>query len=104
MNTEKYYNDICTILDREKSHILNNTSSGLTDQNIHWEKIAARILSWIFSWDLYNLNAKQINYPGIDLGDSVRGIGVQVTSDKTSSKMNNTLEKINNPRLLTAKP
>jgi hypothetical protein len=39
------------------------------------------------------LNEKQINYPGIDLGDSKTGIGFQVTATKNSDKINSTLEK-----------
>lgn len=32
------------------------------------------------------------DYPGIDLGDRGRGIGVQVTAEKGSTKLNNTIQ------------
>jgi hypothetical protein len=39
------------------------------------------------------LNLSQGNYPGIDLGDQQLGVSVQVTSDKTSHKMKDAVER-----------
>ena len=52
------------------------------------------VLNRIYGWKLENLNHVEKNFPGIDLGDWERGIGVQVTVEKTSSKINNTIAKI----------
>lgn len=41
-----------------------------------------------------NLNAKRSNEPGLDLGDELKAIGIQVTSSATTAKVNNTLEKV----------
>lgn len=48
----------------------------------------------IYGYRLANLNEVRANEPGLDLGDKIKRVGIQVTSDKTSSKVNETLKKI----------
>jgi hypothetical protein len=43
---------------------------------------------------LNNLNDVRLNEPGIDLGDKQNGIAFQITTNKTSAKVKETLEKI----------
>lgn len=46
-----------------------------------------------------NINTDTANFPGIDLGDKERHIGVQVTSTKTSKKISDSLDKIVNNKV-----
>ena len=71
-----------------------NGKLGLLDENKALEDVMCEILNRIYGWKLENLNYVEKNYPGIDLGDLERGIGVQVTVEKTSRKINNTIAKI----------
>ncbi len=50
------------------------------------EDVVAHFLTALCGWELINLNTIKANYPVVDLGDTKRRIGVQVT-------VNNTLEK-----------
>lgn len=67
---------------------------GLTDLNRYLEDFFKEFLNEAFSYNLRNLNEQRSNEPGLDLGDSLGSIGFQITSTKTSTKINNTLEKI----------
>jgi hypothetical protein len=65
----------------------------LLDQNIIAESFCGDMLNIIYGYNLVNLNLSQGNYPGIDLGDQQLGVSVQVTSDKTSNKMKDAVER-----------
>lgn len=52
------------------------------------------LLNICMGWKLINLNADTTKFPGIDLGDKERHIGVQVTSTKTSKKVIDSLDAI----------
>jgi hypothetical protein len=67
---------------------------GLLDDNKHIENFVCYLLNEVFGYQLINLNCEQLNNPGIDLGDSNKGIGIQVTATKTSAKINSTLKTI----------
>lgn len=67
---------------------------GLFDLNRHCENFARDLLNLLYKYELVNLNDVRSNEPGLDLGDSNRKIGIQVTTDKRSTKINHTLEKI----------
>lgn len=85
---------IIDIIVREKEFIEKKNKLGLFDDNKHWENIIRKILNDSLGYELENLNRDKSNYPGIDLGDSSNGIGIQVTTTKTSAKIKNTLEKM----------
>jgi len=69
---------------------------GLTDLNIYLEDLFKDYLNEAFSYSLDNINTEKLksNEPGIDLKDECKSLGVQITSTKTSEKINNTLSAI----------
>lgn len=76
-------------------NVLNNKAIlGYNDDSRAWEDVICRVINIAYSWKLVNLNKSTNNYPGIDLGDEERRIGVQVTKEHTSDKVNSTLDKI----------
>ncbi|MCI7086733.1 MAG: SMEK domain-containing protein, partial [Lachnobacterium sp.] len=66
----------------------------MLDENKVMEDIMCEVLNRIYGWHLVNLNTKEKNYPGIDLGDIQQGLGIQVTADKTSAKIQYTFSKV----------
>lgn len=68
--------------------------NNLLDDNVFSEDFIKDLLNTCMGWNLINLNTDIIRYPGIDLGDKERHIGVQVTSTKTSKKVSDSLDKI----------
>ena len=54
----------------------------MLDENKVMEDIMCEVLNRVYGWHLVNLNTKEKNYPGIDLGDIQQGLGIQVTADK----------------------
>jgi hypothetical protein len=69
-------------------------SVGLFDLNKYIESFFKEILNIIYDLKLENLNSERTNNPGLDLGDTGKGIAFQVTSEKTSAKINQTLGAI----------
>mgnify|MGYP000673018705 len=66
----------------------------MLDENKVMEDIMCEVLNRVYGWHLVNLNTKEKNYPGIDLGDIQQGLGIQVTADKTSAKIQYTFSKV----------
>lgn len=66
----------------------------LFDIHTHVEDFAREVLNRTLGLSLTNLNAERSNNPGLDLGDVKSGWAFQVTADKSSAKVNATLEKI----------
>lgn len=67
---------------------------GMFDINKYCEDFAKELLNKTYHYRLENLNQNRSNEPGLDLGDEFNKIGVQVTTQKSSEKVNNTLGKI----------
>jgi hypothetical protein len=67
---------------------------GITDLNRYLENFFRDVLNILLKHHLENLNTDTINAPGLDLGDASAGVAFQVTSQKTSLKMNDTLTKV----------
>lgn len=67
---------------------------GLTDLNRYLENFFKEILNVVLDLKLENLNSERSNCPGIDLGDRAKSIAFQVTSTKTSQKVNDTLRAL----------
>jgi hypothetical protein len=66
---------------------------GLFDLNRLCEQIFIPVFSVVYGYeDLVNLNHAIPNHPAIDLGDPVRRVGIQITSDPRSSKVQDTLQ------------
>ncbi|MGK2742431.1 SMEK domain-containing protein [Tepidicaulis sp. LMO-SS28] len=66
----------------------------LFDIHTHVEDFAKEVLNRALGLGLSNLNAEHSNNPGLDLGDATSGWAFQVTADKSSAKVTETLEKI----------
>ena len=73
--------------------IASDNKLSLTDDN-HWaEDFFVGFFNIMYDSNLINLNIKERNYPGIDLGDEKKRICIQVTSTSDSSKIKETLQK-----------
>jgi len=68
--------------------------NNLLDDNVFSEDFIKDLLNTCMGWNLVNLNTDTNRFPGIDLGDKERRIGVQVTSTKTSKKVSDSLDKV----------
>lgn len=68
--------------------------NNLLDDNVFSEDFIKDLLNVCMGWNLVNLNADVNGFPGIDLGDKERHIGVQITSTKTSKKIIDSLDTI----------
>ena len=66
----------------------------LFDLTVTTENFFRDVLNILMRANFRNLNAQRSNEPGLDLGDEVLKIGVQVTSSANSAKVTNTLMKI----------
>ena len=65
----------------------------LFDLNRYLEDFFKDILNIVYGYKLKNLNEDRSNNPGLDLGDEGAKVAFQVTSTKTSDKINETLKK-----------
>lgn len=74
--------------------IESKAENNLLDDNVFSEDFIKDLLNTCMGWNLINLNTETDRFPGIDLGDKERHIGVQVTSTKTSKKISDSLEMI----------
>ncbi len=72
----------------------NRCKLGLTDLNKYLEDFFKEILNILLDIHLENLNNERSNAPGLDLGDPLKKIAFQITSEKTSTKINDTLKTI----------
>jgi hypothetical protein len=72
----------------------NRCKLNLTDLNKYIEDFFKEILNRLLDLHLENLNNERSNAPGLDLGDPLKRRAFQITSEKTSTKINNTLETI----------
>ncbi len=77
-----------------KNEIHQSGIAGLTNIHKHCENLIKDLLNIIYDLNLKNLNEETNNYPGLDLGDIGKSISFQVTADKTSEKVNYTLNKV----------
>jgi hypothetical protein len=89
----------CLELINEKIAILSNEigrSGKLTFLNIHkqCENLIKRILNTAFDYQLEDLNDGKNNFFGLDIGDKTNSLAFQISSDKSSSKVNDALEKV----------
>lgn len=75
------------------NQVENRCRLNLTDINIFLEDFYKEVLNSTLSLGLLNLNSERQNSPGLDLGDKSKKIAFQITSDKSSDKVNETLEK-----------
>jgi hypothetical protein len=92
INSGKYLDSIIQNLTVLRQEINAKSQLGLTDLNKHCEDFVKGILNRIYNYNLDNLNKEKSNFPGLDLGDKALEIAYQITSTKTSEKVDHTLE------------
>lgn len=90
---EKYINEITKQLAWISTTVELLDSLNLNSINVHAESFFCGLLNTVFGYQLHDLNATEMNYTSIDLGDEKNKIAIQVTSEKTSAKIRKTLEK-----------
>jgi len=88
----KYYDNINKKLSWYVTTIKNDNANGYQDTNHDAEDVFCFILNVIYDYKLENLNKIKNNFPGIDLGDDKNRISVQVTSEKSKKKIQDTLD------------
>ena len=94
INKKKYVEYVIDKIALLRAEISSLNKQGYNDANLYCENIVKNIMNIVYDYDLINLNSIKNNYPGVDLGDYQKKIAVQVTSTKTSQKVNKSLEKI----------
>jgi tetratricopeptide (TPR) repeat protein len=63
------------------------------------ETLCANMFNALFGWNLRNLNQERGGFPGIDLGDEVHRIAIQVTVQDQAKKATHTLDQIESAEL-----
>ncbi len=76
------------------NQIATRSKLGLLDLNVYSESFFKDVVNAIYGWQLVNLNQDRSNEPGLDLGDEVHKVAIQVTSRSDAKKVNSTLQKI----------
>lgn len=66
----------------------------LTDLSLYLENFYRDVLDILLGTKLKNLNEERHNAPGLDLGDEAAGLAFQITAERTSTKVNKTLESV----------
>lgn len=89
-----FIGEIVDALSDIKGQVSTRGKLGLTDLNRYLEDFFKVILNHLWTLSLENLNAERSNFPGLDLADKAKGWAFQVTAEKTTKKVNETLEKI----------
>lgn len=84
---------ITTLLSIYEVYLQNENNTNRTNFNIECENIFRDLLNKLYNWNLVNLNVFEYSYPAIDLGDINQGVCVQVTSQNSSTKINETINR-----------
>lgn len=92
LENERLLKEILTGFSTYQHYVQYCGKTGNLDTNKAAEGFVAPLLNTVFGWELELVGAA--NYPGIDLVDHTHKIGVQVSSDQSSVKVNKTLEVI----------
>lgn len=82
MSATIYFKNITTYLHQYSDLVATLNSFGFTDEAVYAENLFAEILNMIFNWHLVNANELKRNQDSFDLIDNVKGIYVQVTTNK----------------------
>src|ERR1700761_4367064 len=78
-----------------KYQIATRNKLGQFDLSKFCEDFFREVLNITYGYKLSNLNKTKSNFPGLDLGDDTVGkIAFQITSQKSSEKMNATLKAL----------
>ena len=94
MKKLEYNQKLFDLLGRLAHAVKSSNNTGYFDINTLSEDILIPIMSLAFSCpDLKNQNKIRMNYPAVDLGCSASRISIQVTSNASSRKIADTLQK-----------
>jgi hypothetical protein len=99
MNREIYLEQISETLGTLRYQVENRNSIQLYDINIHAEDFFKDLLNLVYGYRLENLNITDTHTTAIDLGDKKAGVAVQVTSENSSSKIRDTVDKFSAKKL-----
>lgn len=91
--TRQTIDQIIENLTRMQLLLKNHSRLKLYDLNIIAEGFIANLLNAFWDTNLRNLNHEDKNIPSIDLGDDQARIAVQVTSSRSSKKVQKTIDK-----------
>lgn len=92
LNKEELVDDIRIGFAIFQNYIRPGGSLNLTDINIHAEDFVSDVLNSLHGWRLSNTNKLTSNHKCIDLFDPALKLGIQVTSEGGSGKINKTIE------------
>ncbi|HCU0623788.1 MULTISPECIES: SMEK domain-containing protein [Enterobacteriaceae] len=94
LDRQRKNNDITFIFSLLSTVITFNSKQGMFDINKTMEIVLTDLLNKVYDLSLINLNLIKHNHPAIDLGDTLNGIAVQVTSDGSKSKFDKTMDML----------
>ncbi len=92
LTREAYLKEISNNLALLQQSIEFRTASNLHDLGILAEDFVKGLLNIVFDFQLENLNSVNSNQAGIDLGDTLNGVAVQVTSTTSRQKVKKTID------------
>lgn len=76
-----------------KLDIQYDNAAGLFDINKHCENFYCGLLNLIYGYQLKNANIEKKNFDSVDLIDDISGVYFQVTSNRKSQKIKDTIDK-----------
>lgn len=94
IESSKYLEQINEKIAILRNEIAQSGTLGLTNIHKHCENFIMKLLNLVYDFKLHNLNDITVTFPGLDIGDKIQKIAYQVTSEKTSEKVNETLIKV----------
>ena len=94
MEIERYINIIIEKLSVLSTEVRLSGSLNLLSKNVLSEDVYKTILNILYDWNLENANSTELNYRAIDLIDHDSKIIIQVSSDNSNLKVQNSLDKI----------
>lgn len=100
MTRQKLLQRLSTLLGRFAHEVKVANAMGLFDINTIAEDFFIPVFKIVFNCpDLCNQNRIQMNFPAVDLGCKTSRTSIQITSDPSSSKVRETLEKFESHNL-----
>lgn len=94
INSQRLFAEISQNIASSRTEISQNGKRGLTDIHKQCENFIKHLLNRTYDLQLVNLNGEVINFEGLDIGDKHSGIAFQVSSEKSSAKVDDMLTKV----------
>ena len=85
--------NILSLVDALQGHVKTRTATGLNDVCASLEVLMSEVLRITDGYNLKNTNLVQVNFPAIDLVDQSHSVAIQVTSNVTTEKWQETVDK-----------